>query len=226
MICKKNKTSLITTMVGKSSLFLVFSIILLLLISGCDKPRQTGVEFGKIDTSHDPRQTPYASEEPIIRKIKDGVFTVTPVAKYKLFGMVVSKKSYSGDWNDKISSVDLAIVWGKLAEPEHGKYITYSQSNRWYFYKYKAESPFDNSYVITHSANNHIIPANKNIHRAIKAIKKKDRVILEGFLVNIKGTYKGRTLMWNTSLSRNDTGNGSCELFYVSKVRIDTKVYE
>jgi hypothetical protein len=214
------------TMNKKTSLYLVFSIILLLFIFGCDKPRQTGVEFEDIDISHHPRQTSYVSEEPIVRKIKDGLFTITPLAEYKVFGRVVSKKSYSYDWNDKISPIDLAIVWGKLAEPESGRYITYSQSNRWYFYKYKPESPFDNSYVITHSANNHIIPANKNIHRAIKTIKKKDGVVLEGFLVNIKGTYKGQTVMWNTSLSRSDTGDGSCELFYVSKVRIDTRVYE
>ena len=87
-------------------------------------------------------------------------------------------------------------------------------------------SPFDTSYVIAHSANNHIIPANENIHRAVKMIKKKMRLFLEGYLVNLKGTYKGREVSWNTSLSRTDTGNGSCELFYVSKVRIDTKIYE
>jgi hypothetical protein len=80
--------------------------------------------------------------------------------------------------------------------------------------------------VISHSANNHIIPANENIHEAVKTIWKKDIVVLEGVLVNIKGTYKGQPVTWNTSLSRKDTGNGSCELFYVSKVRIDTKVYE
>ena len=84
----------------------------------------------------------------------------------------------------------------------------------------------DPSYIITHSANNHIIPATENVQRALKIIKKRDRVVLEGYLVNLKGTYKGREVRWNTSLSRTDTGNGSCELFYVSKVRIDTRVYE
>ncbi len=57
-------------------------------------------------------------------------------------------------------------------------------------------------------------------------LKEQDRVVLEGVLVNIKGTYKGQPVTWNTSLSRTDTGSASCELFYVSKARIDTKVYE
>ena len=210
----------------KTRLRLVFLIVLLLFISGCDRPELTGVEFEKIDTSSDPVQTPFMSEDPMIREIKDGLFTMTPLVEYKLSGVVVSKKSYSDDWNSKISPTDLAIVWGKLAEPEHSRYIAYRQRNRWYFYEYKAGSPFDASYVITHSANNHVIPANENVRRAIKTIKKKDRVVLKGFLVNINGTYKGRTVIWNTSLSRTDTGNGSCELFYVSKVRIETRIYE
>jgi len=162
----------------------------------------------------------------IIIEIKNGQFTLTPLAEYKLSGMVVGKETYSSGWDGEVSPIDLAIVWGKLAESESKKYISYSQSSRWYFYKYKPGCPFDNSYVISHSGNHHIIPANENVHSSIKTIKEKERVVLEGFLVNLKGTYKGQTVTWNTSLSRTDTGNGSCELFYVSKVRIDTRVYE
>ena len=204
----------------------ILIILFLCFLSGCNRPKLTGVESDEIDTSQDPIQASYKSDEPIIREIKDGHFTMTPVADYKISGMVVGKETYSTGWDGEISPVDLAIVWGKLAESEYDRYISYRQSNRWYFYQYKEGSPFDNSFVISHSANNHIIPANENIHEAVKTIGGKDVVVLEGFLVNIKGTYKGQPVTWNTSLSRKDTGNGSCELFYVSKVRIDTKVYE
>jgi hypothetical protein len=204
----------------------LFLTILLLLLFGCDRPKPTGVQFDKIDTSHDPVQSPYKSEEPIVVEIKKSVFNLTPLAEYKVSGKVVSKKSYSDDWDGEISPVDLAIVWGQLAEPGYGRYITFWHSHRWYNYKWKEGSPVDTSYIVTHSSNNHIIPANENICRAIKTIKKKDRIVLEGFLVNLKGSYKGQRVTWNTSLSRNDTGYGSCELFYVNKVRIDMKVYE
>jgi hypothetical protein len=204
----------------------ILIILFLCFLSGCNRPKLTGVESDEIDTSQDPVQTSYKSDEPIIREIKNGLFTITHVAEYKISGMVVSKETYSSGWSGEISPIDLTIVWGKLAEPEYDRYISYSQSNRWYFYQYKPGSPFDNSFVISHSANNHIIPANENIHEAVKTIGEKDKVVLEGFLVNIKGTYKGQQVIWNTSLSRKDTGHVSCELFYVSKVRIDTKVYE
>jgi hypothetical protein len=204
----------------------ILIILFLCFLSGCNRPKLTGVESDEIDTSQDPIQASYKSDEPIIREINDGHFTMTPVAEFKISGMVVGKETYSSGWDGEISPVDLAIVWGKLAKPKYDEYITYSQRNRWYFYQYKEGSPFDNSFVISHSANNHIIPANENIHEAVKTIGKKDIVVLEGFLVNIKGIYKGKPVTWNTSLSRKDTGNGSCELFYVSKVRIDTKIYE
>jgi hypothetical protein len=184
------------------------------------------MDFDSIDTSGDPIQISYKSEDPIVKEIKNGQFTITPVAEYKLSGMVVSKETYFDDWKAKVSSIDIAIVWGKLAEPEYEKYVSFSQRNRWYFYEYKHESPLDNVYILSHSSNNHIIPATKNISLALKAIAKKEKVILEGFLVNLKGTYKGGTVYWNTSLTRKDTGNGSCELFYVTKARINTDVYE
>jgi hypothetical protein len=212
----------------KRRLFSWFILIILFLcfLFGCNRPKLTGVESDEIDISQDPIQASYKPDEPIIKIIKNVHFTITPVAEYKISGMVVGKETYSSGWDGEISPVDLAIVWGKLATSEYDQYITYSQSNRWYFYQYKPGSPFDNSFVISHSANNHIIPANENIHEAVKTIGEKDIVVLEGVLVNIKGTYKGQPVTWNTSLSRKDTGNGSCELFYVSKVRIDTKVYE
>ena len=202
------------------------SVFFLLFVSGCEKPHLSGTETEEIDISRDPLQTPNPSGEPIIKEIENGHLTLTPVAEYRVSGVVVSKKSYNGGWESQISTYDLAIVWGKLAEPAYDKYIEYWQNNRWYFFRYKEASPFDHSYVVTHSGNHHTIPANYNVRKALESIQKDEKVILEGSLVNVKGTYRGKPVFWNTSLSRNDTGSGSCEVFYVSKVRIDTRVYE
>lgn len=204
-----------------------FVLILLLLFSvGCEKPHITAVESEGIDTSRDPVQSSLPSGEPIFKEMKEGRLILIPLAEYKLTGMVVSVESYSSDWESIISPYDLAIVWGKLAEPQYERFISYSQRNRWYFYRYKKDCPLSEGYIISHSSNNHIIPEGENIRRAIKTIKKKDKVVLEGFLVNVKGTYKGQTIYWNTSLSRSDTGNGSCEIIYLSKIRINDYFYK
>ncbi len=210
----------------KKSLGVVFAVILVIAFLGCDRPKPTALDFDKIDISQDPVQSPCSSEELILQKVKDASFTLTRMARYQVNGLAISKEYYSEDWDSMISPVDLLMVWGELAEREYGRHITFTHGGRWYHYKWKEGSPVDPAYIIAHSSNNHIIPANKNIYRAIRQIKKKDQVVLEGFLVNLKGTFKGRPVSWNTSLSRTDTGNGSCEIFYVSKVRIDTKVYE
>jgi hypothetical protein len=209
---------------GIGGLFLTF--ILCLLISGCNRPQTTGVEFDEIDTSQEPLQIAIPSREPIIFEGKETELKITPVAIYKIAALVVGTESYSYGWTAKISPVDLALAWGKLADPESRKHVSYSLSNRWVSFKLKEGSPFDVSYVISHGSNNHIIPATRNVRYAVKTIKEKKKIVLEGFLVSISGTYGGKTVWWNTSLSRIDSSDGSCELFYVTKARIDKRVYE
>lgn len=204
----------------------VLLIFWLFLLCGCSNPVSTGTELDSIDASQEPFQAPYKSEGPFTLETKDGTFTLRPVAEYRASVMVVGKEQYSFGWSALISPIDLAVVWGKLAEPEYDKYITYSQSDRWYYYEYKAGIPFTSSYIISHSSNNHIIPATENILKAVKSIRKKQKVIIEGLLVNVTGTYEGQSVWWNSSLSRTDTGAGSCELLYVSRVRIDDKAYQ
>jgi len=215
-------------MMGERSplLGVIVSVFFLLPLSGCDQPHLSGIEAGKINPTRDPLQTLSRSDRPIVKEVKDGMFTLTPVAEYNISGVVVSKKRYKEGWEGEISPIDLAIVWGKLAEPGYERDITFWQSQRWYFFKYGERSRLDHSTIATHSGNHHMIPATLNVRKALLSIQKNDPVVLEGFLVNLKGTYKKKAVFWNTSLSRDDTGQNSCELFYVSRVRIDTKVYE
>lgn len=108
--------------------------------------------------------------------------------------------------------------------PEYQKGIKYSQSNRWYHYTYNKDFPLPRSYIYKHSANVHIIPANENITKGLKQIKKNDKVYLEGFLVYVKGKLKNRPGQWKSSLKRNDTGPGSCEVLYLKKIILGDQV--
>lgn len=206
--------------------FLLFPFIVFLCIGGCSGPVPYGEDYSEIDASGDPVQIPHEMDETMVREERGFTYNIVPVADYKIAAMVVSKKSYRFGWNAKVSPIDLALVWGRMAEPEYDKYIKYSQSDRWYLYQYEPGSPFSNAYVRTHSSNNHIIPANENILKAIKKIKKREKVILEGYLVNVTGSRKGEHFWWNSSKTRTDTGDGSCEVFYVTKARIGNYVYE
>jgi hypothetical protein len=203
-----------------------FPVLVLLLLIACNRPRPTGFEFEKLDTFGDPDQRLIAASEPIVIASNDGTFALTPRAEYRLSGVVVSRAGYSDGWDSILSPVDLAVAWGKAADPQVEKYVSFSQSGRWYYYRPDRDSPIDLNYIATHSGNNHLIPCNENLTRAVKSIRRKETICLEGFLVDVKGTYKGGPVVWSTSLTRTDTGNGSCEVFYVTKARIEGRVYE
>jgi hypothetical protein len=204
----------------------LISIILLFILWGCSKPTPSDIAVGEIDASAEPEQTLAGDRESVVINIKNGEFYLNPIAEYSVNAVVVSKESYSYGWQAELAPVDLALVWGKLSNPELMENITFSQSDRWYFFEYSNDSPLSGSYISTHSSNSHIIPANENISRAVKSIKKNEKVMLKGFLVNVKGRYNNTDVWWNSSITRNDTGDGSCEVFYVTKVRNGDYIYE
>lgn len=207
-------------------ILLIISAPILYFYSQGEPPVPSAQDTSIIDVSKDPIQTDYKTKESFKVKNDIGDFTITTVAEYKISAVVASKKGYSMGWQGEMAPVDLALIWGRLPDPENDKYITYSQSNRFYFYHFTEDSPFNYSYIGEHSSNHHIIPATENVYRAIRSIKKKDVIYMEGYLVNIKGGQPGREVWWNSSLTRRDSGNGACELFYVKKVRIGDNVYQ
>ncbi len=69
------------------------------------------------------------------------------------------------------------------------------------------------------SSNNHLIPNDDAVREKIHNIKEGDYVRIEGYLVNIYGQKNdGHYFKWNTSTTRSDTGNGACEIIYVTNV--------
>jgi hypothetical protein len=171
----------------------------------------------EINTNLEPVQKNLEEKESYVEIEK---YRVIKKAEYKIKAIVVSKKNYSYGTEAKFSPVDLALAWGELSSKEMLKKVKFSQSNRWYFYEYK-DFPLGKEYIASHSSNHHIVPANKNLKKAVKKIKKGDKIIIQGYLVSIIGI----NYQWNSSLTRNDTGNGACELVYVENLVINNREY-
>ena len=212
----KNKSIVILAVIG--IIWISFKI--------SQRPHIVEKDNSFINVSTDPKQILFSGVQKVEKDIKGGQYILSLVAEYELAGVVVSKKSYSFGWDSQVIPIDLAIVWGRLADEECDKHIRYSQSNRWFYYRYGKDCPCDNKYIINHGSNNHIIPANPNILKAVRSIKRKQKIILFGYLVHLKGVYKGKDVWWDTSLTRSDAGSGSCEVFYVEKVRIGNNIYK
>jgi hypothetical protein len=162
-----------------------------------------------------------APAEPVQGEIKEkpwqhGDYLITPLASYEVTARVLSKKDYTWDKSADISPVDLALGWGVMSDSKVLEDLRISQSGRW-FYVYWQQASVDTTQVMTHSANTHILPATAEITRKVKGAKRDDIVRLKGYLVEVT---KSDGFLWRSSLVRGDTGDGSCEILWVTDAEI------
>lgn len=144
-------------------------------------------------------------------------FEITPLAEFGIKAKVILKEDYSMDRESDISPTDLALGWGRMSDESVLEQIEFSQSGRWYRYRYKSP-PIPQQEIQTHSANMHLIPANDFIAKQIKGVKAGQVIKIDGKLVKV---FNPKTrLKWQSSLTRNDTGGGACELIYVERLEI------
>ncbi len=139
---------------------------------------------------------------------------VTAVASYQIEARVLHTKRYwSGAFG--LVPVDVAVGWGPMSDEAVLKGLDLSQGNRFFFYHWQYQPPIPQGEIATHAANMHVIAANKAVASAVSGLRRGEFVTMRGFLVNVTGPDG---FHWNTSLRRDDTGNGACELFYVESV--------
>jgi hypothetical protein len=211
---------------GHSWLFLLSLTLLLALLNGWVAGGSRLGARGALDPTTYPRQLELAVAEaaPIVWQQGNFTWTVTPRARYRIAGRVLSHHDYDQDWQSEIAPLDLALAWGELSDPQVDQWIEWWQDGRWYRYRWLENSPYQGEAINQRSANVHIIPATAKIAAALKRLQTNDRVLLEGYLVDVAAHKSGETIIWqlNTSLSRSDTGDGACEILYVRQVVLDS----
>lgn len=163
----------------------------------------------------DPVQTNLAEAGTITVAGEEGDVELSLLAEYAIEGVVKSKKKYS-DYPAQVARYDFALAWGDLNKEEIDEYIKYSQSGRWCHYRYSLECPVNQEYISSHSANVHLIHKDEDILNKIKRVRKNEYVQLKGYLVNVN--FKDGP--WKSSLTRTDTGNGACEIMYVTNIAV------
>jgi hypothetical protein len=145
-----------------------------------------------------------------------GEFQLTPMADFQIEARVLGRRDYRTGVEARLSPMDLALGWGRMADPEVLSSIQISQSGR--FYRWRVEQfPIPRSEIERSSANMHLIPADAEVARALRTIARDDQVRLAGYLVNVDRDDGWR---WRTSLTRDDTGHGACEIVLVTRVQI------
>ena len=176
--------------------------------SNCPLPKH----FRQADS---PMQSEVANN---IQKISLGDSTIVPLAGISLQARVLAREDYSFDPGAEFSPVDLALGWGPMAKPGMAEKLNVSQSSRWYRYSWDGNGPpIPLSEIISHSANMHMVPASNAVAESLKRVSEDDVIELNGWLIRIE---KENGWRWQSSLSRDDSGDGACELVYVCSIQV------
>ena len=147
-------------------------------------------------------------------------YEITPLAAYQIRARVLHTEAYHFDRESDLSPVDWALGWRSMSDSAALKRLRISQGGRWYFYHWDADPPLAESDIIAHSANTHILPATPQVAREVKAVRAGDVIDARGYLVSIRGPDGYH---WESSLSRTDTGAGSCEVFWVRSLEVEPR---
>jgi hypothetical protein len=158
-------------------------------------------------------------EKPFSFSYKNETYNVRPKSSYELWGLVVSHNDINGlaDIYHTASSVDtkdVCVIWGKNFDREYGrvKFWNGCWTCNW-------EYPDGVSVFADKISNNHLITADDAVRGAIGGIRVGDQIHLKGWLVDYEiPSQPGRSRF--TSLTREDTGDGACEVVFVKEIEI------
>jgi hypothetical protein len=169
---------------------------------------------GVITVADDPDQTSTSDPEFLFKD----EYNIKPLKDFSIVARVLSTEHYEFDTGAKLAPVDLALGWGPMSETSVINKLNISQSGRFYRYHYDLPAPIPPNEIVTHSANMHMIPSNSLIEKELKDVRIGQIIHLTGNLVevdNIKNHWK-----WRSSLTRDDTGDGACELIWVKSLYV------
>ena len=144
-------------------------------------------------------------------------FTLQPRASYRITARLLSREPYRLGREAELSPLDFALGWGVMSNSSVLDALKISQSNRFFWLRWPDAPPAPEGELMRHAANTHLIPADAGVARQLAKIRRGQVVQLQGLLVDARAADGWR---WQTSLTREDSGAGACELFWVQSVSV------
>jgi len=143
-------------------------------------------------------------------------YTVEPLQTFHIEARVLSRSNYTFGRESDLSPVDLVLGWGPMSDEAVLKSIHISQGNRFYFWSVET-FPIPRRDIEIHSANMHMIPTDRATERILNDVRAGQIVTIEGFLVEARHPDGWH---WKSSLTREDTGGGACEIILIKSIRV------
>lgn len=160
-----------------------------------------------------PLQRPLGADAPVFHKDR---YQIRALAEFALEARVLARENYRFDAGAELVPTDLALGWGSMSDSAVLAEIAIHQRNRFYYWL-TATFPIPRRDIEAHSANMHLIPASRVVADQIKAVRPGHVLSLSGYLVEAR---RDDGWQWRSSLSREDTGAGACELVWVETVML------
>jgi len=168
-------------------------------ITALDQPKQTNIS--------------------VIKKWELDEFYFNALTEYQIKARVLTRNNFSIGKESEISPFDLALGWGPMSDQSVIDKIDISQSNRWY--RWRADVlPIPAKEISLNSANVHIIPKDETIKDKFDDVYLGSLIEMKEYLVEITSADGWR---WKSSLKRDDTAGGSCELYWVEDLVVFDK---
>jgi hypothetical protein len=143
-------------------------------------------------------------------------YTLTALAGYAIEARVLHTKRYWGEGADLVP-YDVALGWGPMSDQAVLDQLEIQQSNRFFFYRWSGAPPIPQGEIVCHASNHHLIAADAAVAKTIGDLRAGEVVRLRGYLVQVSRPDGFR---WVSSLTRTDSGNGACEVFYVEFAQV------
>jgi hypothetical protein len=141
----------------------------------------------------------------------------TPLHEYAVTAMVFGISHKLASEFDDVMSADVGLLWGENASGELYRDVKLRVMTDHYEVWWKDGQRFN----LTDAANTHLASCDEAAFKAAKRIKPGDQVRIRGWLVNARASKEpGETdprkiFRWRTSVTRDDKGEGACEILYL-----------
>ena len=143
---------------------------------------------------------------------------LTPLAGFSVEAHVLGVENYWFDDGANYSPTDLAPGWGRMRDPAILSQLSFSQGSRFFSYRWRDQPPIPPPEIVRSASNMHIIPASEEVASALDAVEVGDNLRIDGWLVRID---RKDGWHWVSSLRRDDSGDGACELIYACTITRD-----
>lgn len=191
--------------------FIVIGLLLIALLGGVHWWRHRPIEHAAGVLAPEAPTQIDLDEGATLRR---GDVSLLTRARFELTARVLSREDYRFDAGASLAPIDLALGWGRMSDSAVLSQVQISQENRFYHW-HVDHFPIPRREIEQSSANMHMIPADDTARRELESVRPGEVIHLEGFLVDASRPDGWR---WHTSMTRDDTGNGACELVYVESV--------